>query len=288
MTTQITNQHNPLNQFMRTPEIYITLPSKGKFNDPDDVELTSSGELGVAAMTTKDDLTLKSPEGLLNGESIASVIQSCCSGIKNVKNIPAPDLDVLLLAIRHATYGDDMDFDIKCPNCDHEAMYSISISDSLTHMEFLEDEYFVILSNKVKVYVRPFTYENSIKESLQKYHEAQAVKLLVDEDLNKNPEKAKQFTKSLHNLADLMTELCSECVIKIIDPENNTIDASTSQINEWIRFLPRSDAELIQSKITEINSIGVPKEKTVICEECDHEWKTNINFDPAAFFGNSS
>lgn len=288
MTTEISNQHNPLNQFMRVPEIYIKLPSQGKFNNPDDVQLTSSGELGVSAMTTKDDLTLKSPEGLLNGESISSIIQSCCPGIKYVNNLPAPDLDVILLAIRHATYGDDMDFDIKCPKCDHEAIYSISISDSLANMEFLDDEYFVKLANGVTIYVRPFNYENSIKESLQKYNESQAVKLLIDEDLNKNLEKAKLFTKSLHNLADLMTELCAECVIKILDTENNEIEATKEHINEFIKFLPKKDAELIQNKIAEINSIGVSKEKTIICDKCDHKWTTNINFDPAAFFGNSS
>jgi len=288
MTTQLTDHHNPLSQFMRVPVIYITLPSKGKFNNPDDIEFTSSGEIGVAAMTTKDDLTLKSPEGLLNGETVASIIQSCCPAIKNVKNLPAPDLDVILLAIRHATYGDDMDFDITCPECEHNGMYSTSISHSLATMEFLEDEYFVKLANNVTVYVRPFNYENSVKEALQKYNESQTVKLLVDEDLNKNPEKAKQFTKSLHNLADLMTELCSECIVKIIDPENNVIEATAEQIYEWIKFLPRGDAQLIQDKIADINSIGVPKEKIVICEKCEHEWKTQVNFDPASFFGNSS
>jgi len=288
MTTQTTNQNNPLSQFMRMPEIFITLPSGGKFNHPADVELSMSGELGVAAMTTKDDLTLKSPEGLLNGESISSIIQSCCPGIKNVRNLPAPDLDVILLAIRHATYGDDMDFDIKCPNCDHEELYSMSISESLSNMEFLEDEYFVTFANNVKVYVKPFTYELSVKESLQKYHEAQAVKLLVDEDLNLNPEKATEFTKSLHNLADLMTELCSHCIVKILDPEDNQLEATDEQINEWIKFLPRGDAELIQNKIAEINSIGTPKEKTVICAKCEHEWKANVSIDPASFFGISS
>lgn len=288
MTTQLTTQNNPLSEFMRQPVIYITLPSQGKFNDPNDVELTSTGELGIAAMTTKDDLSLKSPEGLLNGESISSIIKSCCPGIKNVTKLPAPDLDVILLGIRHATYGDDMDFDIVCPKCEHEAVYTISISDSLSNMEFLKDEYFVKLSSGVTVYVRPFNYENSVKESLQKYHESQAVKLLIDEDLNENPEKAKLFTKSLHNLADLMTELCSECVIKILDPNNKEMNVTSNQINEWIKFLPKPDAELIQEKIAEINSVGIPKEKTVICSECNHEWNTGIVFDPASFFGNSS
>lgn len=280
--------HNPLTPYMRHPEVYILLPSKGQFNSPDDIQFTPNGELAVSAMTTSDDLLLKTPEGLLNGDSMAKVIQSCCPGIKNVYNIPVPDLDVILLAIRQASYGDDMDFEITCPKCEYAGTYALSISEALQNIKFLDSEYFVTLSNKVRVFLKPFTFSSSVKESMKKYQEAQAMKSLLEDDLSVDDERVTEFTERLHSLAALMTELCSEVVIKIIDPEGQEIDASKEQINEWIKFLPRKDAETIQKKLSTINSTGVPKTKMVVCKECKHEWEVETSFDPSVFFVESS
>lgn len=280
--------HNPLTQYMRHPEVYIKLPSKGQYNSPDDIQLTPNGELEICAMTANDDLLLKTPEGLLNGDSMSKVIQSCCPGIKNVYDIPVPDLDVILLAIRQASYGDDMDFEITCPECKHEGTYSLSISEALENINFLDPEYSVLLSSKVEVFLKPFTFSSSVKESMKKYQEAQAMKSLLEDDLSVNEEKVAEFTERLHSLAALMTELCSEVVIKIIDPEGQEIEATKEQINEWIKFLPRKDSDIIQKKLVIINSIGIPKTRIIICQECKHEWEVETNFDPSVFFVESS
>ena len=289
MTTQITDQSsNPLNQYVRHAEIYTQLPSNGHFNTSGNLELTPNKELAIAPMTTSDDLVLKSPEGLLNGDSIARVIKSCAPGIRNVYELLVPDLDVILLAIRQASYGDDMDFEIICPVCNHEGAYALSISGALMQMEFLRDEYFVKLSNDLTVYVKPFTYAHSVKETMSKYKESQAMKMLMEEDLTENVEKAAEFSQKLHTLADLMTELTAESIIKIIDPENHEMQVNKEQIFEWIKFLPRKDAVLIQKKLEEINTTGVPKVRTIICEKCEHSWESEIQFDPSTFFGTSS
>ncbi len=288
MINENQSTNNPLAPFMRHPEVYIKLPSQGKFYSQDDVVFTASGEIAVSSMTANDDLLLKTPEGLLNGDSISKVIQSCCPGIKNVNHLLVPDLDVILLAIRQASYGDIMDFEIKCPKCSYEGIYKLSISESLLNIEVLESEYSLELTNNVTIYLNPFTFENSIKESLKKYQEAQAMKSLLDEDFNENEEYAAQFTKSLNSLADLMIELCADSIIKIVGPDDQEIKASKEQTREWVKFLPRKDAALIQEKLSEINSVGIDKTKTVTCSECDHVWDTEVNFDPSVFFGKSS
>ena len=288
-TTQaISPPANPLSQFMRHTEIYISLPSQGYYNDENDIELTPNGELGVAPMTTGDDLELKSPEGLLNGEAIGRVISSCCPGVKNVYNLTVPDLDVILLAIRQASYGDIMDFEVTCPECSHEGIYKLSISETLLHVGLLEPEYSLKLSSDVTVFLKPFTYANSVKESMQKYKEAQTMRLLIDEDLSQDVKKAAQFSSSLKTLTDLMTQLYSDSIVKILDPSGEEMQVTREQIHEWMKFLPRKDAELIQDELAKINSMGVPKKKLMTCSECDHSWENDINFDPSNFFDLSS
>ena len=285
LTAEHTPAPNPLSRWMRQPEIYIRLPSQGYFSENNDYELSIDNELGIAAMTTSDDILLKSPEGLLNGESMATVIRSCAPGIKNVKKLPAPDVDAILLGIRLATYGDNMEFEVQCPECQTQNTYNTSLSYALENISLLESNYPIKLNNELTVFIRPFYYEDSVKEALQRYHEAQALTLLSEADLE-DLEKTKKYTESITKIADLMTELCASCVIKVIDPNNNQIEATREDVFEWVKNLSKKDAQKITDKVTEINNTGVNKEAEIVCnnEECKHEWKAQISFDPSYFF----
>ena len=108
---------NPLSKYFRQPKLYIKLPSQGKWYGNNSFEPTVTGEIPVYAMTGKDELILKNPDGLLNGQSTVDVIQSCVPNIKNAWEISSLDLDMLLVAIRIATYGPNMDVGHVCPNC---------------------------------------------------------------------------------------------------------------------------------------------------------------------------
>ena len=108
------NPNNPLAKHFRQPAIYLKLPSQGKFYPPDGIELSITGELAVYPMTVKDELTLKTPDALMNGEGMADVIRSCCPGIKDPWTIPSVDLDVIFIAIRLASYGKGMDISATC------------------------------------------------------------------------------------------------------------------------------------------------------------------------------
>jgi len=289
MAEQLTAPHtpapNPLSKWMRQPEIYIKLPSQGYFSENNDYELSVDNELGIAPMTTSDDILLKSPEGLLNGESMATVIQSCAPGIKNVKKLPAPDIDAILIGIRLVTYGDEMDFEVQCPECQTTNNYSTSLRYALENISLLEPSYPIKLNNELTVFIRPFYYEDSVKEALQRYHEAQALTLLAEADLE-DLEKTKKYTESITKISDLMTQLCASCVIKVIDPNNNEIKATREDVFQWVKNLSKQDAQKITDKVTEINNTGVNKEVSITCtnEECKHEWKSEISFDPSYFF----
>lgn len=276
---------NPLAQYMRKAVIYVSLPSNGNFTKPEDIELSASGEVGVAAMTTADELLLKTPDALLNGDAIVKIVQSCVPAIKNVHDLPTPDIDALLIAIRAASYGDDMDFTANCPKCDTPKTFAISLSESLARIEHLEPEYIVELSNNMKVSVKPHTYKSNIKQGLMTYNESQLMNVIINEDLD-TPENAQQYQESINKMAELLVELTADSILAIWDPEGNFIDANKEQILEWVKNIPRKDAELIQAKIAEINLIGVYRKVALKCdnEECGHEWEADVTFDASNFF----
>ena len=114
MTEQI---QNPLSAYFRAPKLWTNIPSSGKFYDADVITIPESGEFAIYPMTTKDELVLKNPDALLNGEAVATLIKSCVPEVKQPKKLFSADVDALLIAIRGASGGDLVEVNAECPEC---------------------------------------------------------------------------------------------------------------------------------------------------------------------------
>ena len=79
----MTENTNPLGKYYRQPQIYIRLPSQGKYYGPDVFTPTETGEIPVLPMTAKDELSFKTPDSMMSGQSTVDVIQSCVPNFKN-------------------------------------------------------------------------------------------------------------------------------------------------------------------------------------------------------------
>ena len=105
----MSNTPNPLSEYFRSPKLFVKLPTGGMFYDKDIVEYPESGELPVFPMTAKDEVMMKNPDALLNGEAVCSLISSCVPNVKNPRLMISNDVDTLLIAIQGATNGDDIE-----------------------------------------------------------------------------------------------------------------------------------------------------------------------------------
>ena len=66
---QNVRQVNPLKQYFRAIKMYLKIPSGTSYYSPDVITFTDGGEVGVLPMTGNDELILKNPDALLNGEA---------------------------------------------------------------------------------------------------------------------------------------------------------------------------------------------------------------------------
>ena len=130
---------NPLMKHFRQPKLYIDLPSKGLFYPQGTLELTEDGKVAVYAMTAKDEIMIKTPDALLNGQSTVSVIENCVPGIKNGWVVPNIDLDALLTAIRIATYGEMLSMEFTIPGTTEERAFETNLVELLD--ELVQGEY---------------------------------------------------------------------------------------------------------------------------------------------------
>ena len=117
---------NPLTKHFRQPALYLKLPSNGAYWPDNSLDLSAAGELAIFPMTTRDEITLRTPDALLNGQGVVDVIKSCCPGIKDPWLMPSVDVDAVLVAVRVASYGDDMEVNSKCVHCNDPADTCVS------------------------------------------------------------------------------------------------------------------------------------------------------------------
>ena len=156
-------QQNPLKQYFRQFKIYLKLPSGTTYYPQDAVQFTDSGEIGILPMTGKDELALKNPDALLNGEALIEVIKSCVPGVKNPRVLLSNDIDALITAIRFATFDDGLETLLHCPECNHENLFKLNLQYALDNMEFLDPEYVVNLDSGISVFVKPHSFPDLLR-----------------------------------------------------------------------------------------------------------------------------
>ena len=86
-------------------------------------------------MTSRDEVMMRNPDALLNGESVAQIISSCIPAVKKPRELLGADVDALMVAIQGATYGDEVTVEAKCPECGNSVIGAGSVQSSLATMK---------------------------------------------------------------------------------------------------------------------------------------------------------
>ena len=277
------NSGNPLAKYMRMPGVQVRLPTNGVFLPPGSVEFTITGELLVYPMRSMDELLLKSPDALMSGYAVEELLRSCVPGIKTPRLISSPDLDVLLLAIQAATNGEVIHFSPVCPACEAKNTVHRSLGFLMTTMKTIERDNPVQLSPELTAHVRPYTMENATRLSVVSFQEARKFQAIEDADV---AVRSAQVNQSMHAIIQVTIELMADCVLKIVTPDEEVTDPAF--IRQFLGDVKKPWTDKLQAKLEELNKMGIEKSYDVTCSECQHEWRPEIEFDPATFFATSS
>lgn len=247
---------NPLTQYMRQPKIYITLPSGGKWWKPGSIELTETGEFPVYSMTARDELLFKTPDALLNGQSVVDVIQSCMPNIKNAWDMPSIDFDTVLVAIRLATYGERMSVKHTIPIVNEEVDYDLDLRvllDQQRNNVWIEQ---VVINPDFIIYVKPLTYRDMSKTSIKTFETSRILSMINNEAYSEE-KKLEIFNESFGNLTRVTVELVASSIYKVVTPNGEVGD------KDMIReFVENSDKDLfkqIQTHITDLKDRNAVK-----------------------------
>lgn len=275
---------NPLAQYFRQPKIFIRLPSKGQYYPQGSLDSSSTGEYPVYAMTARDELMFKTPDALLSGQSTVEVIKSCIPAIQDPWQMPSLDVDASLIAIRIATYGENMDVEATCPHCEAENSYEINLVEWLTNISNFNFTSEVPVG-EIVIYVRPYSYKELSQTSLKTLEHQRIFQTINDENLS-DEEKVDKFSKSFVKLTELTVDIIANCVVKVETPAGSSTDLA--QIKEFIANSPKDVFDKISNHITDMKKhIELPVQN-VSCNECQKEFDMPVVMDQANFFGQGS
>tara|TARA_R110000803_G_scaffold105008_1_gene173224 strand:+ start:74 stop:955 length:882 start_codon:yes stop_codon:yes gene_type:complete len=279
-------EQNPLRKYFRQPKVYITLPSKGIFYPSDAINIPDGDEFPVFAMTAKDELTMKTPDALLNGAATVEIIKSCIPAISNPWAMPSIDLDAVLIAIRIATYGETMEITTKVPNTGEDRIFNVDLRQLLNTL-VTKDYQSNIEINDMQIKTRPLTYREFTDASLKTFEEQRIFALVNDEKIS-DTEKLERFNTSFQKLTNLTVRSLASSITSISFGDTEV----TNQLHIQ-EFIENADKQFYQDVLKHIEAqrdaftlepLKVTSSEEDIAAGAPAEYEVPITFDQSNFF----
>jgi len=277
--------NNPLSEFYTQTGMYVKLPSQGRFYS-ERPRMSADDEIEVFPMNAIDELHFQNPDGLLNNESLVKVLQRTVPGIKDANEIPKPDLDVLLLALRVITYSKDLQVEAKCKKCSNIENYGVDLTQILSTMKSIPEDN-VVKVGELMVHIKPYSIKsqnrlNDYMLSIQRT--ARQLQSHVNSDQSELLARLQdKMTNDVKLSANELFSIARESIIKILLPNQDEVSDQTF-IDEWLNKIKAPEYKLIRDKLATISAETIDRTFKFVCESCKTENTMEVNFDPANFF----
>lgn len=271
--------NNPLRQYFRRPALFISLPSKGKFYPEGAIDMPEGGELPVYPMTAIDEITAKTPDALFNGSAVAEIIKSCVPAIKDPWAIPATDLDAILIGIRAATTGNEMDIESVCPACEEVSKYGVNLVGLLAGIN--GDSYSETLKlGELTFHFNPLSYRDINQGNLAQFELQRAIEQL--DAIEDDKERTKQSNETMKKLTEMNIEFMTKTISSIDLPNESVTDPTF--IAEYLHSCDRVSYEAVRKHIVKMRESVNVKPLKIKCVSCSHDYDQPIALNVTDFF----
>jgi len=230
-------------------------------------------------MTAMDEIIFKTPDSLFNGDSVVSVLKSCVPSIKDPWFIPQLDIDVLLIAIRIATYGSDLPLTFACKECKHSHDRNFDLSTALSYFSTLNYEN-EVLCEPLSIKLKPYNYRDYNTKQLQIYQlQRMLTKSLGDLEEEERRKKIDEFSKKLGAIQAESYKLQIDFV-----EADETVVKNPAEIQDWISNSDKIFFDKIKTHLEKLRDIWKIPDQIVNCNNCNVENTVSVNLDNSNFF----
>jgi hypothetical protein len=275
---------NPLSQYFRQPSIYIRLPSQGQNYPAGTLVMPANGELPVYPMTAIDEITYRTPDALFNGQATVNVIQSCVPGILDAWAVPGIDLDTILIAIRIASYGHDMEFVTTCPACNDTAERTVDLRTMLDALR--APDYTAHVSHgDLEIYFRPLSYKNLNDNSALQYEQQKLLQVIPDSTISE-ADKMTALTQAFKSLTEITIRSLAISITAIKTPQ--ALVSEPAHIEEFLKNCERDLFNQIRDHVLQLREQSELQPLKLECTACNHQYQQALTLDMASFFAPAS
>ena len=233
-------EHNPMSS-------EIPIPSKGCFYE--------GGEsvFYLRPMEVAEERIMSTARLVRSGEALNRLLSSCITEPKmNINDLLIADKSHLIIKLRQLSYGDEYNFEVKCPACGRKYNDYVKLSELPT--TFLPDG----------------TVPEDLQVFLERCGKTVAFRLLTGHDEIKI--KQKQTNRVKYGSArDMLDEsYIDRLMLSIVSVDGEHL--SEKDLHEFVEHLPVIDSEKLRDKIEEY-SAGIDIEIDSPCpyQDCENE-----------------
>ncbi len=271
--------NNPLKQYFRRPSIYLKLPSGGVGYPLGSLNRTENGELPVYPMTAIDEITSKTPDALFNGSAVVEIIKSCVPDITDPWSIPSTDLDAILIAVRSAAQGNEMEIESECPSCKEVSNYGINLIGILQTMK--PGDYTKELQiSDLFIKFRPLTYREMNQAAMAQF-EIQKIFSSMD-DLSEE-ERTKKTQDAIVKITEITMAVLAQ-TIEYVKTPNITV-TETEFILDFLKNCDKNSYIELRDYHSKLKDSTQIKPQKIKCVHCQHDYEQSIVINVTDFFG---
>jgi hypothetical protein len=243
--------------------------------------MPENGELPVYPMTAIDEITSKTPDALFNGIAICDIIKSCVPAIKDPWAMPSMDIDAVLIAIRAATNGSELEIESTCPACEEEATYGINLIGLLSVMS--SGDYSSTLNlGDLKIKIRPLNYTNINDGNLAQFNIQREIVAL--ENMTDEAERKEKSSTMMLKISKINIEVMSNSIEYIIIPTGEQVD-NKEYIAEFLGNCDKNTHDTIRKQIGTLREHSTTKPQKIKCIHCANEYEQPLALNVTDFFG---
>ena len=298
-----TAKSNPLvEKLKKIPGLSIPLPTKGYFYRDGEVDpsVVATGEIHVHPMSARDEIIIRSPDLILNGEAITRVVLRCVPEVKDAFRLCYPDILSIMIALRIATYGENFPIKVDNPHYDKEIKgsqkileYSVNLKNVLRESEDITNVASAeVLINeddpesKQKIVVSPIRYRTIVRAAQQAIENPPYLPG-NEKDWPKESEELMETQMNLARLKQIRStlDIAQAALLDMIYEVDGVRDRE--QIEEWYDYVPAAEFEKVTKKAESINPLG-PKTSIEILDPISNKsFPATLPLNPSDFFGRS-
>lgn len=232
-------------------------------------------------MTALDEIMSRTPDALYNGSATTEIFRSCVPNIKDPWAILQTDVDLLLVAIRIASYGHEMEMGSTCPECKERSDFTLDLRNVLDKIKTV-DYTDPLTTSGMTIYFSPMSYKQLNENATRQFEEQKALSMADNPDVSEE-DKASLLQRSLANITNLTIDSLVNSINTIQLDDTPVTDKQ--QIRELLVNCDRKLFSQIRDHVVALRGQGELEPLQLTCPECKHEFIQAFTLDQANFFG---